>query len=56
MQTAKPCTTRKTKYHERLVAEFPSSTFVPLVVNAFAIDPQPFAVIPCRHPKDVKKF
>jgi hypothetical protein len=56
-QTAKPCTTKATKYLEVFGSQaFPSCTFVPLVVNGFAIDPQPNAVIPCPRPKDVKKF
>jgi hypothetical protein len=57
LQTAKPCTTKPTNYLEVFGSQaFPSCTFGPLVVNGFAIDPRPNAVIPCRDPKDVKKF
>jgi hypothetical protein len=43
---ATPWTTKNTKYHEGFRSQaFPSCTFVPLVVNVFAIDSLLFAVI-----------
>ena len=54
IQTAKPCTTKATKYHEGFRSQaFPSW---PWWLTVSQIDPRPCAVLPCRHPQDVKKF